>query len=444
MQPPKLYQFAKTSGLISAAKLDEVCAELFEGVLAANGAPPRSAPNIDAIRRTACLKRSSQEQKKTTEIPGNDQTLASQVDATLNGDTDHHEQEKATDNDQRLANELVRKGYVNRWQASQLLDGRTKFTLGNYWVFDSIGKGGYGHVFLGREDRNLRKTKGQSVAAPIDDERLVALKVLPLQKATPALTARFLHEIELQKKLSHLNFVRMIDSGRDGNVHYMVHEFIDGGDLRALLRQEGRLPFDVAAAIVYQMTVGLRYLHENGIIHRDIKPGNILLSSDGTARITDWGFATPSSISGLTATASETVVSEEGSFIERQIDNATGLFGKIAGTVDFIAPDQVRDPQSPKPAWDLYSLGCTFYQLLTGTVPFPNGDPKQKIAAHLRTTPTDPRLFDQSIPFEIVQLCRRLLAKNPSERIGSAWEVAEILRPWLPVHGLSQKIGFGI
>ncbi len=241
----------------------------------------------------------------------------------------------------------------------------------------------------------------------------MALKVLPLAKATPELTRRFLHEIEIQKNLSHSNLVRFLGSGRDGNVHYMVHEFIDGGDLRELFHREGVLSIDVVAPFLSQIARGIHYLHENGIVHRDIKPANVLLVSTGEAKLTDLGLSLPFGQAVLTGTATDTVIST------------------VAGTVDYMAPDQILDPAHPAPAWDVYSLGCTLYQLLTGTVPFSRSDAQQKLRARVQADAKDARIHHQAIPFDVADLLRSMLARNPVER-PTASEVARRLNAWCP------------
>ena len=270
------------------------------------------------------------------------------ADAVL--DASNVEHKTHSPEETQLADELIRQGFLNRWQAEQLLEGRTKFSLGAYRIFDAIGQGGYGYVFLGRKP---------------SEQQYVAIKVLPITKATPQLSRRFMHEIDVQKNLSHPNLIRYIDSGQDGNVNYMVHEFMDGGDIRSLLRQETMLPLDAATAIIAQVARAVQYLHENGIVHRDIKPANILLASGmlGSAKLIDLGLAVTIDTRHTTANRNwedETV--EVSGILNRQLDTSLNESGRVAGTVDYMAPDQLRDPLRPIPAWDIYSLGCTLYQ----------------------------------------------------------------------------------
>lgn len=356
-----------------------------------------------------------------------------------------------SDLDYRLADALISMGRINFWQASQLLAGRTKFSLGNYWIVDSIGRGGYGLVFRGREDRNvrrLRESRGGQAVNFIEDERFFAVKVLPRSRSTPELVARFEHEIEVQQNLSHPNLVQFITSGHDGNVNFMVHEYVDGGDLRVRLRGGLRLPYDVAAAIILQMAKALEYLHSQGVVHRDIKPSNILLSHDGNAKLADLGLAIrigdggePAAVDSEKPNGESGEESEESqAAIESRLDRA-GLRGKVAGTVDYMAPDQIRNPHHPTPLWDMYSLGCTFYQILTGTVPFPRESSREKFRAHLHFQPTDPRARNTDIPYDIAALVLAMMVKEPYGRIASMVEIIDRLSAWLPTPDLHDFLG---
>lgn len=451
MEPPRFYHYAKASGLVSAEILDDILRGWTDDGSSSTRKGPTALPtrrdsqrvDLEHLQHGACLRKRpfrSKIEPDPQAISGIISERLDDSDASLDGESDGNKAERITDMDRRLADELIRRGFLNHWQSVQLLDGRTKFTLGDYWVLDAIGKGGYGHVFLGREDRKSRKRQPGGPPEIFGAEQYVALKVLPLAKTTPELTRRFLHEIDIQKDLCHPNLVRFLESARDGNVHYMVHEFVDGGDLKHLLQREGRLPYDVAALIVSHLADALDYLHGRGIVHRDVKPANVLLSSDGFAKLIDMGLAVPFDRKALSFSSA---MPEESAVLEKQIDKATHRTGKVAGTVDYMAPDQIRNSSEPSPAWDIYSLGCTFYQILTGTVPFPNGDAKQKFRAHLQVSATDPRVFDQSIPFDIVEVVRSMLAKDPGGRIRSAEEIVRRLAPWIPPSGFSGNIVFG-
>jgi serine/threonine protein kinase len=304
----------------------------------------------------------------------------------------------ATTYDERLAAKLVELGYLNLWQSRQLLDGRTKFRLGPYRIIDSIGRGGMGQVFKAEHD-----VLG----------RIVAVKVLPRSRSTPEAIASFNREIRSQAKLDHENLVRAFDAGEDGNVCYLVTEYVPGMDLRKYVRTNGPLSMAEAARVISQVALALQHAHDRGLIHRDVKPGNILVTPDGRAKLSDLGLAGP------LQDAAET----------------DPRFGRIVGTADYLSPDHIECPWSPTPAWDIYSLGCTLYYTVTGKVPFPGGTTADKVQAHLRLRPLDPRRLNPRLGDQFIDVIAQMMAKNPVERIGSPAEVVQRLAPWAQTAG---------
>ncbi len=300
----------------------------------------------------------------------------------------------APPSDRQLADRLVETGLLNAWQAKQLLDGRTKFNLGPYQIVDSIGQGGMGQVF---------KAKHEKI------DRIVAVKVLPRDKSTPEAVASFTREIRALASLNHPKLVAAIDAGQDGNVHYMVTEYVPGLDLRKLIRRDGPLSMAAAASIISQVAEGLEYAHSKGVVHRDVKPGNVLVAPDGEAKLSDLGLA-----GSLGGDAAE-----------------DPRYGKIVGTADYLSPDQVRDPWNPTPAWDIYSLGCTLYYTVTGKVPFPGGTTADKARAHCELRPLDPRRLNPSLGPAFVEVLADMMAKDPSQRIATAGEVIVRLAPFV-------------
>ena len=309
----------------------------------------------------------------------------------------------APPSDRQLADRLVEIGLLNVWQAKQLLDGRTKFNLGPYLIIDSIGQGGMGQVFKAQ-----RGTTG----------RVVAIKVLPRHKSTPEAVANFTREIRALASLDHPKLVAALDAGEDGNVHYLVTEYVPGTDLRKLVRQGGPLGIAAAASIISQVAEGLEYAHAQGIVHRDVSPGNVLVSPDGEAKLSDLGLA------GSLAGSSE--------------DDPR--HGKIVGTADFLSPDQIRDPWNPAPAWDIYSLGCTLYYAVTGKVPFPGGTTADKARAHCELRPLDPRRLNSRLSAEFVEVMADMMAKEPSQRIASAGEVRARLAPFVTAEAVGEGV----
>ncbi|WP_149496932.1 serine/threonine protein kinase [Roseiconus lacunae] len=297
-----------------------------------------------------------------------------------------------SDEDAIIAATLVKSGLITEYQAQQLHAGRTKLTLGPYLITDWIGQGGMGQVF-----KAVHNVMG----------RECAVKVLPLEKSTALSRDSFAREIRLQAGLDCPYVVRAFDAGQDGNVHYLVTEYIPGTDLRKLVRRGGALSMSHAALVVSQAARGLQYAHDIGLIHRDVKPGNILVTPDGRAKVSDIGLATWSM--GL---------------------DDDPRAGKIVGTADYLSPEQIRNPRSIGPASDIYSLGCTLYYTVTGKVPFPGGDSKSKCKRHCEQTPWHPRKFAPDLSEDFVDTIADMMEKDPARRIASAAEVAERLESW--------------
>lgn len=323
-----------------------------------------------------------------------DQRQLDEARASVRWSAGDEPEASAPPSDRQLADRLVEMGLLNPWQAKQLLDGRTKFNLGPYLMIDWIGQGGAGQVFKARHGKM---------------GRIVAVKVLPRYKATPQAIASFTREIRALAGLDHPRLVAALDAGQDGSVYYLVTEYVPGLDLRKLVRQHGPLEMSAAASIVSQVAEALEYAHAQGIIHRDVKPGNVLVSPAGEAKLSDLGFASP---------------------FQSELESDP-RYGKIAGTADYLSPDQIRDPRHPSPAWDIYSLGCTLYYAVTGKVPFPGGTTADKARAHCELRPLNPRRLNPSLSPEFVEVMADMIAKEPAERIPSAGEVRAKMAPFL-------------
>ncbi len=292
-----------------------------------------------------------------------------------------------------MAATLVKSGIITDYQSQQLMAGRTKLKLGPYLITEWIGQGGMGQVFKAVHDVMGREC---------------AVKVLPREKSTAESRDAFAREIRLQAGLDCPYVVRAYDAGNDGNVHYLVTEYVPGTDLRRLVRSGGPLTMHHAAMIVSQAAHGLHYAHELGLVHRDVKPGNILVTPDGHAKVSDIGLAAWS----------------------MGLDDDGPRAGKIVGTADYLSPEQIRSPLSVGPASDIYSLGCTLYYTVTGKVPFPGGDSRSKCKRHCEQTPWHPRKFAPDLSEDFVDTIADMMEKDPSRRISSAVEVAERLEPW--------------
>ena len=293
--------------------------------------------------------------------------------------------------DKELAAVLVASETITSYQADQLMAGRTRLKLGAYIITDWIGQGGMGQVFKAVHEMLGRES---------------AIKVLPLQKANEESIGNFRREIRTQAKLDHPNLVRAFDAGEDGGVHFLVVEFVPGTDLRRLVRTKGHLDVQQAANVIKQSAEGLDHAHSHNLIHRDIKPGNILVTPDGVAKLSDLGLA---------------------GYLH-DVDDPRA--GKTVGTADYLSPEQIRTPHEITRASDIYSLGCTLYYAVTGKVPYPGGTPKSKARRHMEETPWHPRRFNEEVTDEFVDLIGDMMEKDPSLRIQSAAEVADRLSPW--------------
>jgi serine/threonine protein kinase len=294
--------------------------------------------------------------------------------------------------DSAVAAELLKSGVLSQYQADQIKSGRTKFNLGPYIITDFIGQGGMGRVYKG-----IHSVMG----------RESAIKVLPKEKTTEDAIANFMREIRTQAQLDHPNLVRAYDAGRDGNVHYLVVEYVPGVDLRKLIRNQGRLTQQQAASVILQAARGLDYAHNKGLVHRDIKPGNILVTAEGIAKVSDLGLA---------------------GFMQEGANDPRA--GKIVGTPDYLAPEQILSPAEVGLHADIYSLGCTLYYAVCGKVPFPGGTARDKAHRHINETPWHPRRFNPELSEEFIDVIADMMEKDPKGRVPSAADVVARLEQW--------------
>jgi serine/threonine protein kinase len=297
--------------------------------------------------------------------------------------------------DEEIGQRVVELGYLNRWQVEQLKEGRTKFTLGPYRIVNAIGQGGMGHVFKAEH-----KFLG----------RIEAVKVLPKNRSTPDAIAAFQREIRAQAQLDHPNLVRATYADHEGDTYYFVTEYVPGTDLRKLVRRNGPLAAPIAATIIAQAAEGLHFAHRKGLVHRDVKPGNVLVTPDGRTKVTDLGLAW-----GL-------------------IDELAGAVPEksrsLVGTADYMAPETITDPDKIRPVSDIYSLGCTLYYSVTGKVPFPGGNTAEKMQRHLNEVPLNPLHFNPDLPDAFCDVIAALMDKNPDKRTPTAAAAVELLAPW--------------
>ncbi|MDX1970103.1 MAG: protein kinase [Planctomycetaceae bacterium] len=258
-------------------------------------------------------------------------------------------------------------------------------TLGHFTIRRRIGSGGMGTVFLA-DDEKL--------------QRQVALKVLsPEQTADPASVQRFINEARAAARLDHDHVARVFFYGDDQGLHYIAYEYVQGGNLRELIRARGRLEPAEVVAYAVQLAAALCHTSACGVVHRDIKPSNIIVTQQGKAKLVDLGLARKES---LEESAQLTVA------------------GTTLGTFDYISPEQAKDPRNVDVRSDIYSLGCTLYHALTGEAPYPDGTVLQRLLDHQEKEPPDPAVKNRRVSPALSAVVRKMMAADQRRRYPSA------------------------
>jgi serine/threonine protein kinase len=298
-----------------------------------------------------------------------------------------------------LAQALVAEGILTQYQCDRLLAGKWRgLVRGKFKVLGKLGSGGLSTVYLA-EHRFIRKQ--------------VALKVIRPDEATDeACLARLYREARLLARLDHPNLIRIFDIEHVGDEHFLVMEHFAGENLRDLVKEQGSMSISEAVRCMYQAALGLHHVHERGLLHRDVKPGNILLNEDGRVKLIDF------SLSRLPSDRSDLI---------------TVHYCKDAflGSADYAAPEQFRDSQTIDLRADLYGLGATFYYLLAGRPPFPAEQFSDKRQAHETKPLTSIRVLRPEVPEALANILNKMLAKKAADRYQSAQEIAEALAPWV-------------
>jgi serine/threonine-protein kinase len=268
------------------------------------------------------------------------------------------------------------------------MPGVQETLAGRYELLEILGRGGMGVVYRAR-DRVL--------------DRIVAVKVLPADRSQdPMFVTRFEREARSVAALNHPNIVAVFDTGHDDSTRFIVMEFVSGMSLQQGLRQQGPLSAARAVDIAARIASALAAAHEKGIIHRDIKPGNVMVDDAGTLKVLDFGIARTAASTSLTQTA------------------------VVLGSAPYLAPEVARGEPADERS-DVYSLGCVLYELLTGRPPFTGELPAAIMHQHNTSQPRAPRDLNPDIPVALDALIMRMLAKRPTDRPQRAGQLAEEL-----------------
>lgn len=285
-----------------------------------------------------------------------------------------------------------------------------------YQIERVIGHGGMGSVYLARQ---------------ISLDRKVALKVMSHSWAgDPVFVARFIREAYAAALLSHPNVVQIYDIGEIDETRYFSMEFVPGQSLLEVVRERGRLDPDVAVGYILQAARGLKHAHDRGIIHRDIKPDNLLLDELGTVKVADLGLVKTPDLSSYHDRLCEKSASDSG--LHTLPPDMTGVQMAL-GTPAYMAPEQCRDASAVDHRADIYSLGCTLYALVTGKQPFEAKSAVSLMKKHAYEAPVPPDQLVPRLPKEIAAVIQRMMAKLPGERYSNMGEVIRTLENWLGV-----------
>src|SRR5262245_30430141 len=297
-----------------------------------------------------------------------------------------------------LAERLAKEGLLTPFQAEQLLQGHWRgFTVGKYRILKQLGGGSGGYVFLCEHPGMGRR---------------VAVKVLPFPSDPRTSTVeRFRREARALATIDHPNVIHIHDFDQDGSKLFLVMEYIEGTSLRSYVKSAGRLDARRAAHVIRQAARGLQAIHEAGLVHRDVKPGNMMLDARGAVKILDLGLAR---------------------FLDEDAESLTVKFdnGRVLGTPEYLSPEQALNSHEVDARSDVYSLGATFYFCLTGQPPLPAGTVAEKLLWVQSRRPQPILELNPDAPPPLVELVERMMARDPADRPQQPSEVANALAPW--------------
>ncbi len=257
-------------------------------------------------------------------------------------------------------------------------------TLGQYKIVREIGKGGMGVIYKALNPAN---------------QKSVAIKVLPPMMVDRVTVERFHREVQAMVKLKHPNMIEVYESSMEHGKHFIVMEFIDGENLKNMIKAKGPLPIATCLKIAVQVADALAHMHQSGMIHRDIKPANIMIMPDGRVKLMDYGLV---KILGMTSVTIE---------------------GASLGTVEYMSPEQITG-EGVDARTDIYSLGITIYEMVTGRLPFKGETIQEVLRKHQSETPPSARQIRPSVPMELELTINKTIAKNAKDR----YSTAEILK----------------
>jgi eukaryotic-like serine/threonine-protein kinase len=307
--------------------------------------------------------------------------------------------------DHGLADELVERDALTRWQADMLMQGKHRgFHLGPYRILRPLGQGRLSKVFLAQHE-----ILGHQCA----------IKILPSRcQEDPQWLNRLRREARAITTLAHPNIVRGYDLHKDvrygKEILFLAMEYIEGRDLWRTVAEGGPMQYGKAADLIRQAADGLAYAHQEGIVHRNIQPENLLVDPTGVVRIIDFGV----------------VVSATFPFTEQQSWPLAEGERSAVETADYVAPEQVTDSGNVDGRADIYSLGLTFYYLLTGRRPFPKATLLELLRAHKAEQPKPISRFRPDVPLQLTDIIKRMTAKIPNQRYQTAGDVTEALHSY--------------
>lgn len=306
-----------------------------------------------------------------------------------------------------LASQLVTDGKLTEYQASALLKGQPDLLIDKYLILDLIDTGGMGTVF-------------KAIHRPMN--RVVAIKMISKHLlASQEQVQRFLREVRVAATLENVNVVRAYDADRFKGVHFLVMEYVRGENLAKIVRRDGPMTVEASIDCIRQAANGLCYAHGRGIVHRDIKPGNLMRTDDQLVKVLDLGLADVDESFRLVQ--ERTIVSGTSTATNEFVERDLTEIGALLGTASFMAPEQSRDAGSADPRSDIYSLGCTLYYLLVGEPPYKAETSVQVLSQHRESEVPSIRTERPDVPQSVDSIGRRMLAKDPDDRFQSMGEL---------------------